>query len=155
MARLIQELFGQNLDEARLRMADVPEGATLISGAALRWPVVSVENVYIFPGVPEILRGKFRAIRERFREPPFYIAQVFTQEDEFDLAPRLSCLAATHPQVNIGSYPAFASQEYRTRITLESALPQPVEDSMAELLQVLNPTGIVRLLRPATPPEQE
>ena len=46
------------LEEANLRMADVPEGATLLEGPDLRWPVVAMRNVYVLPGIPEIFRRK-------------------------------------------------------------------------------------------------
>lgn len=145
MAALIHDLFGEDADESRMRMADVPEGAALVSSEGLRWPVIAVENVYIFPGVPEILRNKFKAIRERFRTTPYRTAFVFTHEDEFDLAPRLARVAAAHPQVEIGSYPTFACEEYRVKITLEATQPEPVEAALAELLQVLDPDRLVRV----------
>src|SRR5437762_5526546 len=44
---------------ANLRMADIPRGARLVGGKGTWFPVIAVENVYIFPGVPEILRRKF------------------------------------------------------------------------------------------------
>jgi FAD synthetase len=145
MADLIRELFGRQADEARLRMADVPEGADLVASEGLRWPVVAVENVYIFPGVPEILRNKFDAIRERFRSTPFRNTSVLTQEDEFDLAPRLRDLAEAHPEVEVGSYPTFACEEYRVRITLQSGTPAAVDAALAQLLKMLDPQRLVRV----------
>src|SRR5262249_45507494 len=67
LASLIKSYFGEDVDEARLRMADAPERAALVYAEGLRWPVVLVENVYILPGVPELFRSKFEALRERFR----------------------------------------------------------------------------------------
>jgi molybdenum cofactor synthesis domain-containing protein len=145
LADLIRELFGRQADEARLRMADAPEGAHLIASEGLRWPVVAVENVFIFPGVPEILRNKFDAIRERFRATPFRNTSVLTLEDEFDLAPRLRRLAGANPEVEVGSYPTFACQEYRVRITLESRAPTSVDTALAQLLEMLDPQRLVRV----------
>jgi molybdopterin-biosynthesis enzyme MoeA-like protein len=145
LAALIHELFGDNLDEARMRMADLPEGSELIASEGLRWPVVSTGNVYIFPGVPEILRGKFSAIRERFRATPYRTTSVFTHEDEFDLAPRLRRVAAAHPGVEIGSYPTFGCEEYRVKITLEATQPAAVESALSDLLQSMDPRLLVRV----------
>jgi molybdenum cofactor synthesis domain-containing protein len=145
LAALIHELFGENLDEARMRMADIPAGSELIASEGLRWPVVSTDNVYIFPGVPEILRSKFSAIRERFRTTPYRTTSVFTHEDEFDLAPRLSRVAAAHPEVEIGSYPTFGREEYRVKITLEATEPAAVESALSDLLQSLDPRLLVRV----------
>jgi len=145
LAALMHELFGNNLDEARMRMADTPEGSELIVTEGLRWPVVATENVYIFPGVPEILRNKFAAIRERFRSAPYRTASVFTQEDEFDLAPRLAQLAAGHPRVEVGSYPTFGCEEYRVKITLEGSGRTDLESALSDLLQSLDPARLVRV----------
>src|SRR5438105_3824130 len=48
--------YSQELVEPNLLMADVPEDAQLISRPGMWFPVVVVNNVYIFPGVPEILQ---------------------------------------------------------------------------------------------------
>jgi molybdopterin-biosynthesis enzyme MoeA-like protein len=128
-----------------MRMADIPAGSELIASEGLRWPVVSTDNVYIFPGVPEILRSKFSAIRERFRTTPYRTTSVFTHEDEFDLAPRLSRVAAAHPEVEIGSYPTFGREEYRVKITLEATEPAAVESALSDLLQSLDPRLLVRV----------
>src|SRR5260370_29576129 len=46
---IIRGHFGDRADEARLRMADVPEGSDLVRGEGLRWPVLAVGAVYILP----------------------------------------------------------------------------------------------------------
>src|ERR1035437_2294400 len=70
LAALIGEVSGDRFYERDLRMADVPEGADLISGEGSHhscWPVIAMRNVYILPGVPSILQRKFAAIRGRFQ----------------------------------------------------------------------------------------
>ena len=141
---LIRGRFGAAADEARLRMADVPENCELVGGPNLRWPVLAAENVFILPGVPELFRSKFEAIRERFRAEPFYSRAVFTREDEFDLAPALTRVASGHPEVEIGSYPNFQSAEYRVKITLESKERAAVERALAALLLSLEDSLLTR-----------
>jgi molybdopterin-biosynthesis enzyme MoeA-like protein len=43
-------------------MADVPDGAELIVDARLGFPTIKCENVYILPGIPEILEQKFQSM---------------------------------------------------------------------------------------------
>lgn len=145
LAVVIKGYFGDQADEARLRMADVPEGATLIQAESLKWPVLAVENVYVLPGVPEHFRRKFEAIMDRFRAEPFYIQTVYTREDEFDIAPRLNRLAMDHPGVEIGSYPNFARDDYRVKVTIESKELAEVEKALAALLLVLDRESLVRV----------
>ena len=101
-------------------------------------------SVYILPGVPEIFRHKFAAIRERFRASPFITSAVFTREDEFDLASRLQQVAAMNPAVAIGSYPNFDEGDYRVKITIEANEAEDVARAKSCLLTILDPALVVR-----------
>ncbi len=145
LAAMICGYFGDQADEKRLRMADTPEGARLIREGEMRWPVLAMENVVILPGVPELFRSKFEAIREHFRAAPFHATAIYTREDEFDIAPRLDRVAAEHPNVDIGSYPTFTREDYRVKITVESKEKVSVERAVAALLELLDPAAISRV----------
>jgi molybdenum cofactor synthesis domain-containing protein len=140
----LRRYFGERIDEAKLRMADVPQGAELIETAEMRWPVLGMRNVFILPGVPELFRKKFMAIRERFRVAPFYARALFTLEDEFDIAARLSTVAEAHPLVAIGSYPSFSTPDYKVKLTLESKDETALHTALAALLALLDPAHLVR-----------
>lgn len=140
----LRSYFGDDLNEARLRMADVPEGAALIQAEDLKWPVLAVRNVYVLPGVPDLFRRKFAAIRERFRVAPFYSRAVYTHEDEFDIATQLQTVAASHPLVAIGSYPNFATPEYRVKLTLEAKDKDALEAAWGDLLKALDEARVVK-----------
>ncbi len=86
-------------------MADVPDGARLVGGKGLWFPVVAVENIYIFPGVPEILHKKFDRIKETFREEPFYLREVYLKADEGQIAATLHRVLEDFPDLLLGSYP--------------------------------------------------
>jgi len=144
LEKIIRGYFGDKTDESHLLMASVPEGADLIDGPDIRWPILHVRNVYILPGVPEHFRRKFMAIRERFRVAPFYNHAIFTLEDEFDLADNLRAVAADHPQVSIGSYPNFSSDEYRVKLTLESKDSAALDAAVSRLMDLLDRDKFVR-----------
>lgn len=140
----LRNYFGDKTEESHLRMADVPEGARLIDMPDLKWPVLACENIYILPGVPDLFRLKFLAIRERFRVEPFFMQAIFTREDEFDFAEALQQLAAQHPEVSIGSYPNFVSPEYRVRLTLESKNETALESAVNAVKGILDPAQLVK-----------
>lgn len=144
LVAVIRGSFGDRTDEARLRMADAPEGSELIFSAATRWPVLATGNVFILPGVPEIFRTKFTAIRERFRASPFHTSVVFTLEDEVDLAGRLNQVAIMNPGVAIGSYPNCENCDYRVKITIEANEAPLVARAHALLIRLLDPERVVR-----------
>jgi FAD synthetase len=106
--------------EANLRMADVPDGARLVGGKGNWFPVIAFENVYIFPGVPEILRRKFERIKEMFREEPFHLREVYLRADEGVIAGILHALLAKFPDLLLGSYPYIDNPLYSVKLTLES-----------------------------------
>ena len=141
---MLRSYFGDGVDEARLRLADTPAGSSLLYDNGMRWPVLVTENVFVLPGVPDLFRSKFEAIRERFRAAPFFVATVYTREDEFDITPRLDRIAAEYPNVEIGPYPNFAGEEYRVKLTIESKEAAAVEQVRAALLALLDPSAIVR-----------
>src|ERR671919_547545 len=118
--RRMRQRLGGEVNEARLRMANVPEGATLLATEALFAPVVNIHNVYIFPGIPRILQERFHAIKERFREAPYYLKNVYVKYGEGVIAAMLNDLLAKFPELMLGSYPVLDLQEYKVKVTLES-----------------------------------
>jgi molybdenum cofactor synthesis domain-containing protein len=135
------------LSEARLKMAEVPEGAELAGGEALLFPAILVRNVYVLPGVPEIFRQKFEALRERFRDAPYHLASVYVNMGEGTLAGYLNDLIRCHPDLLLGSYPEFSNPEYKVKVTLESKDRALVERAAAELLERLPAPAVVRVER--------
>ena len=59
LVALLERYYRGKVTEAALRMAEIPEGAELVTGGTLRFPTVLMRNVYVLPGVPEIFRQKF------------------------------------------------------------------------------------------------
>jgi FAD synthetase len=116
----LRHFYSKDLIDGNLRMADVPEGARLVGGKGTWFPVVAVENVYIFPGVPEILQRKFERIKETFREAPFHLREVFLRADEGQIADILHQLLAEFPDLLLGSYPYLDNPVYSIKLTLES-----------------------------------
>src|SRR5215471_13922580 len=116
----VRHFYSPELVEGNLRLADIPEGARLVGGKGLWFPVVAVENVYIFPGVPEILQKKFDRIKEIFREAPFHLRQIFLKADEGQIAGILHSVLGRYPELLLGSYPYFDNPVYSIKLTLES-----------------------------------
>ena len=112
--------LGGDVNEARLRMANVPDGATLLATEALFAPIVNIHNVYIFPGIPSILQERFHAIKERFRDAPYYLKNVYVKYGEGIIAAMLNDLLAKFPELMLGSYPVLDSPDYKVKVTLES-----------------------------------
>jgi molybdenum cofactor synthesis domain-containing protein len=142
---VLRRHYGERITAAQLRMADMPEGGRLVGEGDLSFPVVGFRNVYIFPGIPEIVRRKFESIREQFREQPFILRRVFLRCDEGQIAEDLHAVLDRFPDLQLGSYPILNNPEYSVVLTLESKSSEYVEHALRFLLDRLPPPAIVRI----------
>jgi FAD synthetase len=141
--RLERAAKGTTLNASQLKMAQVPAGASLIDAGDLWFPLVVVENVYIFPGIPELLRKKFESARDRFRGVPFVLKRVYVTRMESEIAQHLHELLAEFPELHLGSYPRIQEESFRVMLTLESRDAGYVQRALDSLLGRL-PDGAVR-----------
>ena len=140
----IREYFKDNINEARLKMAEVPEGTELIVDGRLGFPTIKCENLYILPGIPEILEQKFQALRERFAASPYILRVVYTRDGEGTIAEHLNATVAAFPELLLGSYPKLGDPEYAVKLTLESKDRDYVDRALKHLLGLLAPQSVVR-----------
>ncbi|HLC41743.1 MAG TPA: competence/damage-inducible protein A [Methylomirabilota bacterium] len=140
----LEQLYRRPLNDARLKMAQVPEGAELLADELL-FPVIAVSNLYIFPGVPEIFREKFDAIKERFRDQPFHLVNVYVRIGEGTLATYLNELLSRYPDLLLGSYPDFSNPDYKVKVTLESKDRDYLTQALEEFVESLPQDGLVRV----------
>jgi len=142
LERRMRERLGKEINEARLRMADVPEGAELLATEALFAPVIKIRNVFIFPGIPRILEERFQAIKERFRDAPYFLKMVYVKYGEGVIATMLNDLLGKFPQLLLGSYPVLDTPEYKVKVTLESKDANYLNQALQTFLTSL-PEGAV------------
>ena len=143
--RRMRQRLGGDVNEARLRMANVPEGATLLATEALFAPVVNIRNVYIFPGIPRILQERFQAIKERFRESPYFLKNVYVRYGEGIIAAMLNDLLVKFPQIMLGSYPVLDLADYKVKVTLESKDAAYLERALQTFVASLPKDGVQRI----------
>src|SRR5256884_5002032 len=141
----MRQRLGADVNEARLRMANVPEGATLLATEALFAPVVNIRNVYIFPGIPKILQERFHAIKERFREAPFYLKNVYLRYGEGVIAAMLNDLLVKFPELMLGSYPVLDLPDYKVKVTLESKDSKYLDQALQAFVAALPADAVHRI----------
>jgi FAD synthetase len=144
LERRLRERHGANINEARLRMAEVPEGAELVGDWSLYGPVPKMKNVYIFPGIPKVLQDRFEAIKESFREAPYYLKIIYSREGEGVIASILNDLLGSFPDLLLGSYPVLDNPDYRVKLTLESKDRDYLDQAFHKLLSALPAGSILR-----------
>lgn len=145
MAEMLEHAYGDRFTEHHLRMAQVPEGATLHTTDDERWPTVVMRNVWILPGVPEIFRSKLSVVRAHLTGPvPFLTRAVLTRLDEGHLKPLLDSVVADHPSVDIGSYPKWFDPSYKTKVTFDCRDAACLNAAVAAFLELVSADDVVR-----------
>lgn len=145
---LIRGGYGMKTRPEHLKMALIPEDSELIQGGEFWFPVIRVGNVYIFPGVPEILRFKFKTVRAVFQDTPFFRAQIFVDCDEGEIAEILHRTVQSFPELHLGSYPTMSSTEYKIKLNLDAKDKTCVLNAFNRLLQHLPDYAIVNTVPP-------
>lgn len=138
LEKKIREFYGDRLEEASLKMAEVPQGAALHLPDKMSFPVLSIENIYLFPGVPELFRQKIDSIKERFRSSPYFSAEITCHRLESEIADLLIQALELFPSIKIGSYPSLGDNGFTVKIVVESKDQELTERAAEHLRQVLN-----------------
>lgn len=133
----MESYYGE-LTPGRRRLARVPQGAEVKLHGPMAVPVIRVDNVFIFAGVPGLMRASFEAVGEQIAGAAFFTRNIYLQADESALAQTLADVQDQHQAVAIGSYPRFdKNAPYRLRLTVDGRDESAVQDAYAALLAML------------------
>jgi len=136
LKEIVENKMG-TLSPEKLKMAEMPEGSELVSNSNLSFPLIKFKNIYIFPGIPELLRKKFFAIENLFNEPHVSLKKIYISESESEIAPILKDILARFKSVKIGSYPIMNIKDYSIIVTIESLDEVSLSAAVKELLHCL------------------
>ena len=137
--------YSGQMNDAILKMTEVPEGAEIIDFGNMSFPLVLFRNIFIFPGIPEYLRNKFSLIKERFRSPAFHLRRFFLNARESDIAEILNTVVGESRDVSFGSYPILGNPEYKIIVTAESKSEDALRSAAEKLLRRIPKELIVRV----------
>ena len=126
---------GIELNEARLRMARIPEGALLIDNPISAAPGFSLKNVHVIAGVPSIFQAMIASLLPSLSVgAPLLSHSMRLERGEGDIAESLSQVANLFPDIALGSYPFQKGGKYGTNIVLRGT----DEDRISQAKQQLN-----------------
>ena len=130
------------LNEARLRMAHVPEGAVLLPNPISRAPGFRIENVYVLPGVPQIMQAIFSELRHRLRGGArLYSRSVSCALSEGALAKELAALQERYADLEIGSYPYFRRSDFGVTLVVRGTDRERIALAIEELRVLIRALG--------------
>jgi molybdenum cofactor synthesis domain-containing protein len=137
---LLRERFGDAyLNEARLRMARIPDGADLIRNSVSAAPGFRLGNVFVMAGVPAIMQAMLDMVAPTLRTGAKMLSETIRADArEGDIGTPLGEIATAHPQASIGSYPFFDDQKGpNTNVVIRSRDPAALAAAKAAVEDML------------------
>jgi molybdenum cofactor synthesis domain-containing protein len=130
------------LNEARLRMAYVPEGAVLLPNPISRAPGFQIGNVHVLPGVPRIMQGIFEQLKYRLAGGDKVLSRsVSCALAEGTLAADLSALQDRYTDLEIGSYPYFRRGDFGVTLVVRGVDAVRLDAATLELKRLIENLG--------------
>ena len=144
--RILQDWYATRdveLTDARLRMARIPDDATLIDNPVSGAPGFVLENVYVMAGVPLIMKAMLHNVGPTLDGGVVLSAVELGGEGlkEGDLATALAELAQNMPEVSFGSYPWYSEKDHGVRIVARSQKTTLLETAKVALEQLIRAQG--------------
>ncbi|MEM7733192.1 MAG: molybdopterin-binding protein [Pseudomonadota bacterium] len=125
---------GQELNEARLRMARIPDGASLIDNPVSTAPGFTIENVHVMAGVPKIFEVMLQSLLPKLTGGAPVISQsVEIFRPEGDIAGPLGELAGSYPQISMGSYPFIREGRFGANVVMRGTNEAELSEAMGKL----------------------
>ncbi len=125
---------GQELNTARLRMARIPDGATLIDNPVSAAPGFILQNVHVMAGVPAIFQAMVASVLPTLTGgAPLLSRSLRVVRGEGDIAGPLGDFAARHPDLSVGSYPFQKDGIYGSNVVVRGSDALVLDAAMDEL----------------------
>lgn len=156
LVKLIEEFFegrdgeDSGRDHPAYKMSAVPENARVLFARDRtdhRFPLISVENVFMFPGIPYYLERCLPVLVEYLKpyssNPPDF-RSIYLGLDEVSITDAIDgAVAQFRERVRFGSYPNVSNNYYKVRITMESD-EKGIDEAEAYLQNVFPQGAIVQ-----------
>ncbi|HEX7967777.1 MAG TPA: molybdopterin-binding protein [Stellaceae bacterium] len=135
------------LNEARLRMAHTPEGASLIINPVSRAPGFRIGNVFVMAGIPRVMQAMFDAVKHDLKGGrPMLSRSVSCPLPEGIVAKGLGEIQRRYPDLDIGSYPytrrnAAGEMTFGTSLVLRGRDPERLAAATPEVMALVRSLG--------------
>ena len=136
---LLERIKPEDLNEARRRMARIPDGAELIRNDISKAPGFMLGNVIVMAGVPAIMGNMLDNVAPRLQGGDRMVSEPIDAGGlpEGAYAAGLGALAKAHADVAIGSYPSFSPEGFRNQIVVRGKDAGKVAAARIAVLEML------------------
>ena len=112
--------YEEKVDEKIKGMAWLPQGSLAVTDENKGLLGFAIQNVWVFPGIPHLLKLTFDLIKERLRSAPIYRESFVTNLRESLFAEVMEVAMRKFPQVSIGSYVRLKGERYEAELVFRS-----------------------------------
>ncbi len=141
---MLERYNKDQLNEARLRMARIPEGADLIDNIISRTPGFMIENVIVMAGIPNVMQVMLDAVTPKLRTGRTMLSTVVEVDaPEGELAEILKAAQDDFPDVAMGSYPYFRNGLWGANLVLRNTTQNRLDSAEKALISMLKDKGIL------------
>lgn len=128
---------GKELNAARLRMARIPDGATLIDNPVSVAPGFTLKNVHVMAGVPSVFTAMVASVLPTLTGgAPLLSQSLRVVRGEGDIAGPLGAFASRHPSLSVGSYPFQDNGVYGANLVVRGQDAAKLDAAIAELSEI-------------------
>jgi molybdenum cofactor synthesis domain-containing protein len=130
---------GGELNEARMRMARIPRGASLVYNKVSGAPGFWLDNVIVMAGIPAVMQGMLDEVAPKLKTGAKLLSETIRADaKEGDVGTELGVIAKANPDTIIGSYPFFDEKlGPNTNIVVRSRDPQKLAAAKAAVEAML------------------
>ncbi|WP_333816718.1 competence/damage-inducible protein A [Tabrizicola sp.] len=128
---------GLPFNEARQRMARIPDGAALIDNPVSTAPGFTIGNVHVMAGVPNIFQAMVASVLPKLTGgPPLLSQSLRVDRGEGEIAGPFGALAAEFPDLSMGSYPFIQNGAHGTNLVIRGTDAARLDQAMVKLTRM-------------------
>ena len=130
------------LNEARLRMAHTPEGASLVHNPVSRPPGFRMDNVFVMAGIPKVMQGMFDGIKHQLLGgPPLLSRTIACDLPEGVIAKGFGEIQQRYPDLDLGSYPFQRRGQFGASLVVRGRDPARIAAAAEEVAAFIRTLG--------------
>ena len=130
--------------ESRLRMARIPQGASLVPNPTGGPQGFRMDNVFVMAGIPAVMQAMLSTLEDELEGGAVVRSRSVTAHlGESEIADGLEDIQGRYPDMDLGSYPFYRDNVYGTTLVMRGADEARLERMLAEVKGVIEARGAI------------
>ncbi|MDA0782334.1 MAG: molybdopterin-binding protein [Rickettsiales bacterium] len=139
----IYEYYKGELNEGRIKMVTLPDGAVPIANPISTAPGFYIQNVYVMAGIPNVMQAMFDAVKGTLKHGAVVLSkEIRIYASESKIATPLSKLQDEYDNVEIGSYPFVEDNKIGVILVFRSSDEAALDECLGKMNTVLQRSKI-------------